>query len=98
MARRKQKLYGKKATTEDIVLEIQNLLYAKSNRPYQNGMNDSRLESNTSLVFSFSYLVVPFCIFYFVVFAYLSSPLFVIYHLFSLVFSWSYYSSKSSSH
>ena len=34
MARKKQKLYGKKATTEDIALEIQNLLYAKSNRPY----------------------------------------------------------------
>jgi hypothetical protein len=63
MARRKQKLYGKKATTEDIALEIQNLLYAKNNIPYQDGMNDSRLESNTSLVFSFSYLVVPFCIF-----------------------------------
>jgi len=34
MARKIQKLYGKKATTEDIALEIQNLLYAKSNRPY----------------------------------------------------------------
>ena len=33
MARRQLKLYGKKATTEDILLEINNLLYAKGHRP-----------------------------------------------------------------
>jgi len=34
LARRKLKLYGKKVTSEDILLEIQNLLYAKGHRPY----------------------------------------------------------------
>lgn len=34
MARRQLKLYGKKVTSEDILLEIQNLLYAKGHRPY----------------------------------------------------------------
>jgi len=34
LARRKLKLYGKKVTSDDILLEIQNLLYAKGSRPY----------------------------------------------------------------
>jgi len=34
MARRKLKLYGKKATHDDILEEINRLLYAKGNRPY----------------------------------------------------------------
>ncbi len=34
MARRKLKLYGKKATQDDILDEINRLLYAKGNRPY----------------------------------------------------------------
>jgi len=34
LARRQLKLYGKKVTSNDILLEIQNLLYAKSHRPY----------------------------------------------------------------
>jgi len=33
MARRQLKLYGKKATADDILLEINNLLYAKGYRP-----------------------------------------------------------------
>jgi len=32
MARRQLKLYGKKATADDILLEINNLLYAKGHR------------------------------------------------------------------
>jgi len=34
LARRKMKLYGQKATSEDILLEVSNLLYAQSHRPY----------------------------------------------------------------
>lgn len=34
MARRQLKLYGKKATSDDILLEISNLLYAKGYRPF----------------------------------------------------------------
>ncbi len=34
MARRKLSLYGKRATTDDILEEINRLLYAKGNRPY----------------------------------------------------------------
>ena len=33
MARRQLKLYGKKATADDILLEVNNLLYAKGHRP-----------------------------------------------------------------
>jgi len=33
MERRQLKLYGKKATADDILLEINNLLYAKGYRP-----------------------------------------------------------------
>ena len=35
MASRKLQLYGRKATPEDILEEINRLLYAKGNRPYQ---------------------------------------------------------------
>ena len=34
MARRRLKLYGKKATQNDILEEVNRLLYAKGNRPY----------------------------------------------------------------
>lgn len=33
MARRQLKLYNKKATADDILLEVNNLLYAKGHRP-----------------------------------------------------------------
>ena len=34
MARRRLKLYGKKTTGDDILEEINRLLYGKENRPY----------------------------------------------------------------
>ena len=34
MAKRRLKLYGKKATSNDILEEVNRLLYAKGNRPY----------------------------------------------------------------